>query len=158
MVALQGAARRQLGRTFTFSELRNLLATHGSPSPDTIGRRPNLQAMFAALGIVDGLEVSEPDVALSGSVQVQMNGTGLAVLFTSFTTATTPFGLNRPVHLGLATLETVGFFPLVGGTATWTLNVPNQAFLHGANLYFQAGRIDGGNPIHVTNSCQVTVL
>ncbi|MBK8098341.1 MAG: S8 family serine peptidase [Planctomycetes bacterium] len=158
VVALQGAGRRQLGRTFTLSELRNLLTTHGTSSPDTIGRRPNLQAMFTALGIVDGLEVSEPDVALSGSVQVRMAGTGLAVLFTSFTTGTTPFGLNRPVHLGLSTLQTVGFFPLVGGTATWTLNVPNQAILHGTSLYFQAGRIDGGNPIHVTNSCQITVL
>lgn len=158
VVALQGAGRRQLGRAFTFQELRGLLTQHGSASPDTIGRRPNLQAMFTALGIVDGLEVSEPDVALAGSVQVRMSGSGLAVLFTSFTTGTTPFGLNRPVHLGLGTLETLGFFQLVNGTASWTLNVPNQALLHGANLYFQAGRIDAGNPIHVTNSCQVTVL
>jgi hypothetical protein len=36
--------------------------------------------------------------------------------------------------------------------------VPNVAGLSGLGLYVQAARLQGAQPIHVTNSCQVTIL
>ncbi|HLQ37189.1 MAG TPA: S8 family serine peptidase, partial [Planctomycetota bacterium] len=74
VVALQGSARRQLGRALTNQELLDLLHTIGTPSPDTIGRRPDVPAMFAARSISDGLSLDQPDVLPGGSVTATMSG------------------------------------------------------------------------------------
>lgn len=159
VTSLQSAARRQLGRDLTTAEILALLRQHGTAVPGTIGRRPDLLAMFAALGIVDGLLPDEPDVSIGSPVTVRMSGSGGgAVLFASFGTGSTNLGYNRDLHLDPAAMVTVGFFPLVAGQAAWTLPVPNDASLHGANLYLQAAELLAGGGIHVTNSAQVTVL
>jgi hypothetical protein len=159
VIALQGAARQQLGRALSRAEILSLLHQFGSPVPDTIGRRPDLRAMFRSLGIADGLEPAAPDALPGGAVAVTLSGTGGgALLFASLGTGNTGFGFNRPVHLDLATLQTVGFFALVGGQATWMLNVPNDAALSGTDLYLQAGVLGAGGSVHVTNSAHVSVL
>jgi hypothetical protein len=159
VVALQGAAKRQLGRALTGAEILALLHQHGPASPDTIGRRPDVAAMFRALGIVDGLEPAAPDALPGGAVPVTLSGSGGgAVLFASFGTGNTSLGFNRPVHLDLGSLQTVGFFVLAGGQATWNLQVPNIASLSGASLFLQAGVLLPGGGVHVTNSAQVSVL
>lgn len=160
VAALLGAARAQLGRNLTRAEVFQLLANHGPQSPDSIGRRPDLVAMLQALGVIDGLEVSAPDVALGGTVSVIMNGPAgsAAFLFLAFGPGSTPLGLNRPVLLDLASTQTIGFFAMPAGVASWPLTLPNNPILHGVDLYCQAGRLVGAGPIHVTNSCQVTVL
>lgn len=160
VAALQGASKQQLGRVLTTAEIRQALASHGLATPDIIGLRPDLYAIFQSLGIVDGLEVSEPDVAIGGSVQATMTGPpgSGAFLFASFGTGSLDLGLNRRVHLEQASLQTVGFFALGSGSATWTLNVPNDPAYHGVSIYLQMGRVAGSAPIHVSNSCQVTIL
>jgi serine protease len=159
-IALQGAARAQLGRSLSLAELLNLLHTYGTVSPDVIGRRPDLFAMLQALGAVDGLEMSWPDVALGGTVTVDLYGAAgsAGFLFWSFGTGSTDFGYNRKVLLDLGTLQPAGLLLMPAGTASWPLFVPSIAALHGASLYFQAGLLQGSAPIHVTNSGQVTVL
>lgn len=160
VTALQGAARAQLGRSLGAAEVLSLLHTYGTPSPDTIGRRPDLVAMLQALGAIDGLETSAPDLPLGGSATVDLRGAPGAAgfLFTSFTTGSTDFGFNRRILLGLGTMQTIGFLPLPQGTASFTLVAPNDPGLHGVSLYFQAGVLAGTAPIHVTNSVQLTIL
>lgn len=160
VAALQGAARAQLGRDLATAEILQLLRTHGPLSPDGIGRRPDLVGMLQTLGALDGLEVGWPDVPLGGAVGVNLQAAAgsFGFLFTSLTPGSTDFGLNRRVLLGLPTLQTIGFFPMPGGTAAWQLQVPNDVGLRGASLYFQAGLLQGSAPIHVTNSAQVTIL
>jgi serine protease len=157
---LQGAARQQLGRSLTQPEYLQLFHTFGVPGPDTIGTRPDLRATALGLGILDGLELGSPDVAPGGSVDVIVSGPvgGAGFLFAGFTLQNTSVGLNRPVHLSLGTLTTVGFLPLGAGSVHYTLAVPNDPLLQGTDLYFQAGTLAPlGGPVHVTNSCQVTV-
>lgn len=159
---LQGAARRQLERSLTAAEIRQLFATHGPATNDGIGRRPDVPAMLRSLGILDGLSMTAPDTPVGGAFTVQMEGPqgSAAVLFGSFgvTTPGLDLGLNRRVHLDQASLFTVGFFPMPAGSATWSLAVPNSGALAGLDLYFQAGRLAGAAPLHVTNSCHATVL
>ncbi len=162
VTALQGAARRQLGRSLTSGEVLQLFYTHGPSANGGIGRRPDMPAIFRALGILDGLSMAAPDAPIGGAFTVQFEGPSgsAAFLFGSFGVATPglDIGLNRRIHLDQGTLFTVGFFPLPQGTANWTLPIPNDAALRGLDLYFQAGRVAGPGPIHVTNSCQATVL
>jgi len=160
VLALQGAARAQLGRSLGRTEILGLLQTHGTASPDAIGRRPDLPAMLATLGALDGLLATAPDVPLGGSVALELRGGpgGAGFLFLSFAPGNTPFGLNRPLLLDFATVQTLGLVLLPGGVGQWPLAIPNAAVLEGVNLYFQAALLQGSAPIHVTNSAQVTVL
>jgi hypothetical protein len=160
VLALQGAARAQLGRSLSRTEILSLLQTHGTASPDAIGRRPDLPAMLATLGALDGLLASAPDVPLGNSVTLELRGSpgSAGFLFFSFAPGNTPFGLNRPLLLDFATVQTLGLVLLPIGVGQWPLAVPNVAVLGGVNLYFQAGLIQGSAPLHVTNSAQVTVL
>lgn len=160
VAALQGAARAQLGRSLAMPEVLNLLHNHGTPSPDTIGRRPDLVAMLQALGAIDGLQTSAPDLPIGGSATVDLSGApgSAGFLFTSFTPGSTDFGFNRRILLGLGTLQTIGFLPMPQGTASFTMVAPNDPGLRGLSLYFQAGILTGAAPIHVTNSVQLTIL
>lgn len=160
VTALLGAARKQLERQLTWQEVRQLLRTHGSPTPDMIGNRPDLRAMFTTLGILDGLEMTAPDVALGGSVDALIDGPvgGGALLLTSFDLTETDLGYNRKLHLGFASLVTVGYLPLTLGSNSYRFTVPNSAVLSGTDLFLQAVTLDAsGSSVHITNSGQVTV-
>jgi hypothetical protein len=157
---LQGAAKKQLGVTLGNTQLRALLQTYGPLTPDLIGRRPDMVAMLQSLGIFDGLAIDRADMSLLDTVTVTMDGApgSLAALFAAFTPADVPIGFNRNVHLDPLSMVSVGAFFLPVGTASYSLQVPNAASLHGADLYFQAVRLTGASPLHLTNSCQVTIL
>ncbi|HEX5050189.1 MAG TPA: S8 family serine peptidase [Planctomycetota bacterium] len=159
VAAMQGAAKKQLGRTLDNAEILDLLHTYGPTTPDVIGRRPDLQAIFAALGIFDGLSVDEPDLALGGTMHVTMDGAPgtVVALFGSFDTADLDLGFNRHVHLGFATLQSLGAFVLTT-TASKSVFVPNDPSLHGAQIYFQAARLQTTSVLELTNSCHVTIL
>lgn len=157
---LQGAAKRQTGQVLTNQQVLALLHAHGSTTPDVIGRRPDVVQMLQALGFYDGLRVDAPDLDLLQTMNVTMTGPAgsIAALFASFATGDFDLGFNRHVHLDLLGLVSLGAFVLPTGTATWSLQVPNNTALHGADLFFQAVRLTAANPLHVTNSCQVTIL
>jgi hypothetical protein len=158
--AIVGAAKRQLGITLLPAQLRALLQTHGVTTPDAIGPRTDLRLVLQAIGVLDGLQVAAPDVPLGGTLTVDLDGPpgSVAALFGAFATGDVPLGFNRNVHLDLATMANVGAFFLPAGQASWQLAVPLSSSLQGANLYFQAVRLFGSTPLHVTNSCQVTIL
>lgn len=159
VAALQSAARQQLARDLSAAEIVALLQQHGTQIPGSIGRRPDLLAMFRAASILDGLLPDEPDVVLGGSVAVQIEGTGNgAFLFNSLGVADIALGYNRALHLDPATLVAVGYLPFAAGRASWTLHVPNDPVLHGTNLYLQAAVLQTGGEVHVTNSAQISVL
>lgn len=157
--ALQGLARRQLGQPLTNSQMRTLLWTHGPASPDAIGRRPDMVAMSAAIGAVDGLRLNAPDFDLLDTVQVQMSGTAgaIACLFAALATGDVNLGFNRNVHLDLATADATGAFAMPNGVASWQIQVPNNPALHGTSLYFQAVRLEPNATLTLTTSCQATV-
>ncbi len=158
--AIQGAAKTQLGGVLTNAQLVALLHAHGPTTPDAIGRRPDLRTILAAIGAIDGLAIAEPDVAVGGAVTATMDGPpgSVAALFASFVPGAAELGFNRPVLLDLGSMVAVGAFVLSSGTASWQLQVPTDPSLHGANLYFQAMRVALGSAVHVTNSCQLTIL
>lgn len=161
VAALQGGARRQLGRSLTTAELRSVLAGYGSAVGASIGLRPDLPAQMRALGILDGLTMQSPDAAVGGQFTLQMEGpAGSAqVAFGSFVTANpgTDLGLNRRLHLDMNVGFTIGFFPLPQGSASWSMSIPNDLSLRGLSLYFQAARLVAGQSTQLTNSCQATV-
>jgi hypothetical protein len=160
IAAIQGAAKRQLGQTFTNAEVADLVHSYGPITPDVIGPRPDLPAMLAAMGAIDGLTVDLADVTPGGAVTVTIDGPAgsLAALFASFATADIPLGFNRNLHLDLASLASLDAFVLPSGTAQYQLAIPNNASLHDVDVYFQAARLTGTQPLFVTNSCQTTIL
>lgn len=157
--ALQGAAKRQLGQPLTNAQVRSLLWAHGPASPDAIGRRPDLAAMLPAIGAVDGLRLNAPDFDLQETIQVAMSGTpgGIACLFTALAPGDVDIGFNRRVHLDPLSADATGAFALPNGVASWSLVVPNNAALHGVNLYFQSVRLEPNATLTLTTSCQATV-
>jgi len=72
--------------------------------------------------------------------------------------AASPLGFNRPLHLDTATLDTLGFVPLVGGSASTQVAVPALPALSGVDLFLQAVVVETGSTLRLTNSVQVTVL
>lgn len=159
VAAIQGAAKRQLGQPLSNAQLVALLHAHGPGTPDVIGRRPDLEAILLAMGAIDGLTLNEPDFDLLETITLTMAGPAgtLAALFASFVPGDVDLGFNRHVHLDLQGLVSVGAFALPAGSASWSLLVPNDPSLHGVDVYFQAVRLEAGNTLHVTNSCQATV-
>jgi serine protease len=160
VAAVQGAAKRQLGHVLTNQQLVALLHAHGPTTPDEIGRRPDLVAILQALGVLDGLAVDEPDLQPGGTITVTMDGAtnDLVGLFGSFAPGSTDLGFNRRVLLDLPGIVPCGAFVLGNGTATWQLAVPADPALHDADVFFQAVRLSATAPLHVTNSCQVSIL
>lgn len=160
VASLQGAAQRQLGQVLTNQEVIDLLHTIGPQTPDVIGRRPDLLAMMQQLGIVDGLMMQEPDVLLGDTIVADLDGPvgSIAALFGSYATGDFALGFNRNMHLDLFAYSPLGAYVLANGTAQYSLPVPNDASLHGVDIYLQAVRLELTGTLHVTNSCQVTIL
>ena len=165
IAAIQGASRMQLGQTLSNAQIVALLAAHGTPTPDVIGRRTDLASVFTALGIFDGLQLSAPDVLIGNPVPAVLTATlsgaqnDLMVLFGGLAPGNSNLGFNRPVHIDLGGLISLGAFalPSAPSTASWQLVVPNDPTLRGTDLYFQAVRWRAG-ALHVTNSCHATLL
>jgi hypothetical protein len=160
VASIQGAARRQLGQPLSNAQLLALLHGNGPTTPDVIGRRPDLPSAFAALGILDGLQTTTPDLQPGDTLMVQVAGPPgtLLALFGATAPANLPIGLNRNLHLDPAGAVSLAIFALGAAPGAWTTTVPNLPSLHGTELYFQAVRLAPGGAIELTNSCQSTIL
>lgn len=161
VASLQGAALRQTGQLLSNQAVLDLLHTQGAPTPDVIGLRPDLAGMLTQIGAIDGLRMTAPDAPIGGLIEATMDGQpgSVAALFGSFATSNLPLGFNRNVHLDLLQMASLGAFVLgASGTAQYQLPVPNNVTLQGADIYFQAVRLTGTQPLFVTNSCQATIL
>jgi hypothetical protein len=160
VAAIQGSSLRQNGQLLTNTQVLDLLHTVGPLTPDIIGRRPDVFAILQQLQVVDGLEMIEPDVSIGGNIQASITGPpgSLAAMFGGFTTSNVPLGFNRNIHLDLGGFVSLGAFVLATGSAQYQLSVPNNAALHGSDIFLQAVRLSGTQPLFVTNSCQVTIL
>lgn len=160
VAAIQGASLRQNGQLLSNAEVIDLLHTVGATTPDIIGRRPDVVAILRQLQAIDGLEMAEPDVALGETITATMTGPpgSLAAMFGAYAPANFSLGFNRNIHLDLGGLTSLGAFVLATGSAQYQLPVPNNAVLHGTDIYFQAVRLTGTQPLFVTNSCHATIL
>ena len=160
IASMQGAAKIQTGQYLTNTEVLNLLHTVGASTPDVIGLRPDLPAIFEQIGAIDGLTMAEPDVPLGGTITATMEGQpgSVMAMFGSFTTGNVPLGYNRNLHLDLASMSALGAYVLASSTAQYNLPVPNNLALQGVDIFFQAVRLTGSQPLFVTNSCLVTIL
>jgi hypothetical protein len=159
VAAMQGAARRQLGRSLLLAEIQQALHTHGVGTPDVIGLRPDLPAIFRALGIIDGLTVDAPEILPGGTMAGTLEAEGLAVagLFLSPNDIDVPVGFNRNLHLDPGFLISLGTYVVNGAPVAWTAPLPNDPTLQGLQLYYQAARIDAAGVIGLTNSAHQTV-
>lgn len=159
VASLVGTARQQLERDLSVDEVRQLLREHGTPVAGNIGLRPDLQALLAALGIPDGLQVEGTPIAPGESRDLHMTGPpgGAFNLFASLALSSVDLGLNRKVHLDLGTLVHVDAAALTGGTATYRLAIPNTSDLRGMDLYFQGIITDPMGSLRISNSVQLTI-
>lgn len=154
VTSLASAVERQRGTVLTPLELRALLRAHGTTTLGDIGTRADLVAMLRSLGLPDGLEVDRHEVALGTSVTLTMRGPagGAFALALAAGNAVVPLGLNRPLHLDLATMLTLGGFGLPGGVVATTLAVPNDPSLRGLDVFFQGLAVDpSSGPPHVSS-------
>ncbi|MFO1077738.1 MAG: S8 family serine peptidase [Planctomycetota bacterium] len=159
VTSIVGGCRAELARDPTIPELRQLMAAHGAQSPDPIGRRPDVHAILQAMGAIDGLETSAPDVGIGGTEHVLLSGPTAsgALVFANFAPGSTDLGLNRRILLDLPGMMSLGFVAMPTGSASIAVSIPADPGLHGVSLYFQAGILSGSAPVHVTNAGQLTV-
>ncbi|MDA0935409.1 MAG: S8 family serine peptidase, partial [Planctomycetota bacterium] len=143
--SLSSAARVQGGRTLSPLELRQLLRAHGTPIPaGQIGTRPDLPAMFDALGLREGLRVRSHEVALGTGLTLDLTGPSGGVAGIAFAVGRTwiDLGLGRALHLDPVSTANLGQVALSGGQGSWSVVVPNDPGLAGVDLYFQAVLFD----------------
>lgn len=160
VMSMQGAARRQLGRSLTLAEIQTALHTYGAPTPDVIGLRPDLPAIFRALGIVDGLTIDAPEMFPGGAMAGTLSAPGqrAAGLYLSPNDIDVDIGMNRHLHLDVNSLIGLGAY-LVDVTPTpWSISLPNDPTLQGLQLYFQAVRLDAAGSLDLTNSGHMTIM
>lgn len=161
VAALVGGVRRQTGQLLTNQDVLDLLHSVGPTTPDVIGRRPDLEAMLQQAGAFDGLTLAEPDLSPGDTIAATIDGPSgaLAAIFGSFVAGDVSIGLNRDMHLDPTQFTALSGYVLGSGGAQYTLPVPNIATLQGVDVFFQAVRFDPpGIALHLTNSCQVTIL
>lgn len=160
VMSMQGAARRQLGRSLTLAEIQDALHDHGATTPDAIGRRPDLPAIFRALGIIDGLALDAPEVVPGGVMSGTLEAPALQVagLYLSPNDIDVDIGWNRNLHLDPGFLISLGAYVINGPPTPWSSLLPLDPTLQGMELYFQAARIDTAGALELTNSGHMTVL
>lgn len=145
VASLSSAARLQLGRVLSPMEIRQLLRAHGTAIPTgQIGTRPNLVAMFDALGLRQGLRVRSHETSLGGGLTIDVSGPSGAVAGISFAVGRTwiDLGLGRALHLDPISTANLGQVLLPGGQGSWSVVVPNDPGLADVDLYFQAAVFD----------------
>lgn len=156
---LVGAVRFQNGRILDPREVRGLLRAIGTPCSGGIGRRPDLRAMLAALGLPDGLWVAAPQARLGGQVRIELAGMPgtWTWLMASDRLRLTPTGRNRAFHLDASSMTVDGPYLLPAGRAAAVLAVPQDASLSGHDFFFQGLSIDPYYGMRLTSSAQVRV-
>lgn len=146
--ATLGAAKFQLGQALSPAQLRALLQAHGT-AVTTIGRRPDVGALMQALGLPAGLLLqAETNLGGTAVLQVDAPTSDLWFLAASFVPGVTVLPFGR-LLLDAGTMVSVA----VGvGPGSFAQPVPNDPSLRGAELYWQAARIDPALQIRLTNS------
>jgi hypothetical protein len=145
------AAKQQLGRTITIAELRALLRAHGTDVPGgSIGKRPNLALLFGALGLPDGLTLSN-EAALGQVQTINIGGnvgeSYLLLLAAGPAEIALPFGRFL---LDPATLVTVATGPV---RTQFMAPIPNNVGLLLREVHWQAVRFDAPvTRLNTTNS------
>jgi subtilisin family serine protease len=160
IASIASAVRQQQGRTVTPAEVRRLLRTHGTASAGDIGLRPDLAAIFAALGLVDGLELDRAEVGLGQNLNATLRGaTGSsAVIWLSFATGSVDLGLGRALHLDPGGLVPLGAVVLRDGAAAWPTTIPNDPGLADLDLFLQGLVVaPAGAGLRLTNSASFWV-
>ncbi|HLU39405.1 MAG TPA: S8 family serine peptidase, partial [Planctomycetota bacterium] len=147
--ATLSAARQQLGRTISIAELRTLLRTHGTDVPNgSIGKRPDLAGIFAAIGLPNGLTVrTEANIGQTLDLDITGNPgeSYLLALAADPAEIDLPFGrlLLDPATLTVAAAGTVN--------AQFSMQVPNNPGLLLLEVHWQALRFSGTS-MRFTNS------
>jgi hypothetical protein len=145
VASLSSAARIQLGRLLSPQEVRQLLRSHGTAIPTgQIGTRPDLAAMFDALGLREGLRVGSHEVSLGSALTIDVSGPVGGVAGVAFAVDRTwiDLGLGHALHLDPISTATLGQVSLTGGQGSWSVVVPNDPGLADVDLYFQAVLFD----------------
>ena len=146
--AVLGAAKFQLGQVLTPAQLRTMLRGHGT-SITSIGRRPDLGALMQALGLPDGLTLqAETDLGGTAVLDVTANAGEVWFLAASWSAAVTVLPYGRLL------LDSTVMVPVAvgNGSGSFSQFVPNEAWLRGNELHWQAARIDSAMQIRLTNS------
>jgi serine protease len=149
IAATISAAKFQLGQVLTPAQARTMVRTHGQ-TVATIGRRPDLAALFGALGLPAGLVLAS-EVDLGGTVTLNFTALTNEVVLVMGAIA----GVATPTPFGRWLLDPASAVPIgvhvQSGTQTWP--VPTNAALRGQELHWQVALLDvvsGG--IRFTNS------
>jgi hypothetical protein len=160
ILSMQGAARRQLGRSLTLAEIQTALHTYGAPTPDAIGLRPDLPAIFRSFGIIDGLTIDAPEMFPGGAMAGALSAPDQrpAGLFLSAHDIDVDIGMNRNLHLDVNSLIGLGAYLTDVTPTPWSILLPNDPTLQGLQLYFQAVRIDATGALDLTNSGHMTIM
>ena len=136
--ATLGASAFQLGQTLSPSQLRDLLRNQGFGIA-TIGRRPDLGMLLAAVGLPNGLwQLAEVDLGGTINLQFTASGSELVVLLAAWD------GIATDLPFGRLLLDPVSAFPVgvQAGGGAYSLPVPNDQALAGSELHWQALRYD----------------
>lgn len=146
--ATLGAASFQFGNVLTPAQLRSLLQTHGT-SVATIGRRPDTGALMQAVGLPNGLSLqAEADLGQIAVLDVEAAANEVWFLAASWGADVSVLPYGR-LLLETSTMVSVA----VGtGSGSFAQPVPNQVWLRGQELHWQAARIDPALSITFTNS------
>lgn len=135
--ATLGAAKFQNGQVLTPLQLRAMLQTHGA-AVTSIGRRPDMAALMQALGLPDGLTLqAETNTGGTATLNVAATGNDLWFLAASWTADETVLPYGR-LLLGSPFVSVAAG----SGSGQFQQPVPNEMWLHGAELHWQAAKID----------------
>jgi subtilisin family serine protease len=145
------AAKQQLGRVISVSELRALLRAHGTDVPGgLIGRRPDLVRLFAAIGLPDGLTLqNEANVGQTLTLNIGGNAGELYFLLLAAAPAELPISIGR-LLLDPVTMVVAGSGAV---NTTFSAPVPNNPDLRLLEVHWQAVRFNAAlTTFRMTNS------
>ncbi|MCR9248411.1 MAG: S8 family serine peptidase [bacterium] len=135
--ATLGAAKFQLGQVLSPAQLRTLLQNHGTVVT-SIGRRPDVGALMGALGLPNGLTL-QAETITGGTATLDVTATTneLWFLAASWEAGETVLPYGR-LLLGST------YVSVAAGTGNGQFQqfVPNETWLRGAELHWQAAKID----------------
>jgi len=155
IASIQGAAKRQNGAPLSVAAVRALLQAHGTSisGSQNIGKRPDLWKIMDAIGVRDGLLVTQ-EASVGGQITIELTmAPGRAfIALGSINRGVLDVGLNRRCLIGLNGCFTF-LSGIMGGTGKLTLPwpVPNDASLRGQSLFMQVIDFNGASQ-HLSNS------
>ena len=155
IASIQGAAKRQNGAPLSVAAVRALLQAHGTSisGSQNIGKRPDLWKIMDAIGVRDGLLVTQ-EASVGGQITIELTmAPGRAfIALGSINRGVLDVWLNRRCLIGLNGCFTF-LSGIMGGTGKLTLPwpVPNDASLRGQSLFMQVIDFNGASQ-HLSNS------